>query len=211
MAMHEALKKEMIGLKVSIKASVSTVEKLESRMALKATDFSKLQQDVKVALKNKWSKRPLEEPRDDAPKLLKVYHVSLKAAVLKPVLPDADKKRKGCCYSLTGITSGELKKQTFELKRKTCHIFAKDWPKWLTVEGAFDFDLDWVCVSEATFVDNLVRIYPNTTFLMWKPDMVLPLVNFVFCYHWLPLLSNKIWHFEVFEALLASAEKFRST
>jgi hypothetical protein len=153
----------------------------------------------------------LEEPHDDAPKILKAYHDFLEAAVVTPILSESDKRRKGCCYSLNGITSGGVKKQTFGVKRKTCGIFTKDWSEWLIVEGAFDLDLDWVCVSEATFVDNLVRIYPNTTFLMWKPDMVLPLVNFVFCYHWLPLLSNKIWHFEVFEALLASAEKFRST
>jgi hypothetical protein len=53
MAMYEALKMEMVGLKASVKASVSTVENLESRMARQATDFAKLQQDVKVALKNK--------------------------------------------------------------------------------------------------------------------------------------------------------------
>jgi hypothetical protein len=53
MAMHEALKTEMVGLKASVKASVSTVEKLESRMTRQATDFAKLQQDVKIALKNK--------------------------------------------------------------------------------------------------------------------------------------------------------------
>jgi hypothetical protein len=53
MAMHEALKPEMVGLKASVKASVSTVEKLESRMARQATEFAKLQQDVKIALKNK--------------------------------------------------------------------------------------------------------------------------------------------------------------
>jgi hypothetical protein len=53
MATHEALKTETIGLKASFKASVATVEKLESRMARQTTDFSKLQQDVKVALKNK--------------------------------------------------------------------------------------------------------------------------------------------------------------
>jgi hypothetical protein len=58
-----------------------------------------------------------------------------------PVLPDVDKKRKGCCYSLTGITTREVEKRTFGLKRKTCIIFAKDWPEWLTVEGAFDLDL----------------------------------------------------------------------
>jgi hypothetical protein len=153
----------------------------------------------------------LEEPRDDAPKLLKAYHVSLESAVVTPILPDADKKRKGCAYSLTGITSGEVKKQMFGLKRRTFGIFTKDWPEWLTFKGAFDLDIEWVCVSEATFVAKLVRIYPNTTFLMWKPDMALPLVNFVFCSRWLPPLSNKIWHCEVLEDLLASAEKFRFT
>jgi hypothetical protein len=108
----------------------------------------------------------LEEPRDDASKLLRVYHISLEASVVTPVLPDVDKKRKGCCYSLTGITSGEVKKRTFGLKRKTCGIVTKDWPEWLTVERAFDLDLDWVCVSEATCVANLVSIDPNTIFLM---------------------------------------------
>jgi hypothetical protein len=52
MAMHEALETEMIGLKASVKAPVATVEKLESRMVRQATDFVKLQQDVKVDLKN---------------------------------------------------------------------------------------------------------------------------------------------------------------
>jgi hypothetical protein len=51
MAMHEALKTEMIGLKARVQASVNTVEKLESRMACQATEFAKLQQDIKVAFK----------------------------------------------------------------------------------------------------------------------------------------------------------------
>jgi hypothetical protein len=42
MAMHEALKTEMVGLKASVKASVATVEKLESAMAPQATEFAKL-------------------------------------------------------------------------------------------------------------------------------------------------------------------------
>jgi hypothetical protein len=33
--------------------------------------------------------------------------------------------------------------------------------------------------------------------------------NFFFCSQWLPPLSNKIWHCEVLEDLLASSEKFR--
>jgi hypothetical protein len=60
--------------------------------------------------------------------------------VLEPVLPDANKKRKGCVYSLTGITSGEVKKQTSEVKRETCGIFAKDWHEWLT----FEVLLTWI-------------------------------------------------------------------
>jgi hypothetical protein len=123
------------------------------------------------------------------------------------MLPDADKKWKGCGYSLTGITSGEVKKRSFGVKWKTCGIFTKDWPEWLTVEGAFDLDIEWVCVREATFVAYLMRIYPKTTFLTWRPDMVFPPVNFVFCSQWLPPLSNKIWHCEVLEVFFASAEK----
>jgi hypothetical protein len=53
MAMYEVLKTEMIGIKASVKTSVTTVEKPESRMARQATEITKLQQDVKVALKNK--------------------------------------------------------------------------------------------------------------------------------------------------------------
>jgi hypothetical protein len=41
----------MIGAKASIKAAASMVEKLESETAWQAKDISKLQQDVKVALK----------------------------------------------------------------------------------------------------------------------------------------------------------------
>jgi hypothetical protein len=144
----------------------------------------------------------LEEPRDDAPELLNLYHVSLEASGVELVLPGADKKRKGCGYSLTGITSGEVKKRTFGVKRNKCGIFTKDWPEWLTVEGDFDLDLEWVCMREATVVANLMSIYPKTTFITWKPDIVLPPVKFVFCSQWLPPLSNKILHCEVLELFL---------
>jgi hypothetical protein len=76
-------------------------------------------------------------------------------------------------------------------------------------KGAFDLDLEWVCVRKATLVANITRIYPKTIFLTWKPDMVLPPVNFIFCSQWLPPLSNKIWHCEALEVLFVSAEKFR--
>jgi hypothetical protein len=35
--------------------------------------------------------------------------------------------------------------------------------------------------------------------------------EFVFCSQWLPPLTNKIWHCDVLEVLLASSEKFRFT
>jgi hypothetical protein len=38
-----------------------------------------------------------------------------------------------------------------------------------------------VFVREATFVANLMMIYPKTAFHTWTPGIVLPLVNFVFC------------------------------
>jgi hypothetical protein len=62
------------------------------------------------------------------------------------------------------------------------------------LRGAFDLDLDLVCAREATFMASLMIIYLKTTFLVWKPDMVLPPVNFVFCSQWLPPLSNNILH-----------------
>jgi hypothetical protein len=51
MAMHEDLKSEMVGVKASAKASAASVDKLESKMARRSTDISKLQQHAKVALK----------------------------------------------------------------------------------------------------------------------------------------------------------------
>jgi hypothetical protein len=56
MAMQEVLKTDMVGLKASVKMSVTTVKKLESKMARQATEIAKLQQVVKVALKNKCAK-----------------------------------------------------------------------------------------------------------------------------------------------------------
>jgi hypothetical protein len=51
MAMHEALKSEMVAVKASAKASASTVEKMESKLARQTTDIAKLQQDMRTALK----------------------------------------------------------------------------------------------------------------------------------------------------------------
>jgi hypothetical protein len=73
-------------------------------------------------------------------------------------------KRKGTGYSLTGITSGVVKKRQVGKRGKTCGIFTKDWPEWLTVESAFDLDLDWVYVREDNVVANLVSLYPKINF-----------------------------------------------
>jgi hypothetical protein len=67
--------------------------------------------------------------------------------------PSDTLKRKGLGYSLTGITSGVVKTRQEGTSGKICGLFAKDWPEWLTVEGAFDLELGWVCVKE--FTNNL--------------------------------------------------------
>jgi hypothetical protein len=68
-------------------------------------------------------------------------------------------------------------------------------------------DMRHICQRLARMVDSRGCF----SLIMWKPDIILPPVNFGFCSQWLPPLSNKIWHCEVLEALLASAEKFRFT
>jgi hypothetical protein len=102
-----------------------------------------------------------------------------------------------------------VKKRHEETSGKTCGLFAKDWPEWLTVESAFDVELSWLCVKESTFLDNLASLYPKTTFLMWEPDLGLPPVNFIFCSQCVPPLTNKVWKCERLEVLFAAVEKLR--
>jgi hypothetical protein len=120
-------------------------------------------------------------------------------------------KRKGIGYSLTGVTSGIVKKRQVGKIGKTCGIFAKDWPEWLMVESAFDMDVAWVYVQEANFVPNLASLYLETIFIVWEPELVLPPVNFIFCSHWLPPLTNKIWQCNRLEVLLVTLDKLRIT
>jgi hypothetical protein len=110
-----------------------------------------------------------------------------------------------------GITSGVVKKRHEGTSGKTCGLFAKDWPEWLTVESAFDVELSWLCVKQSTFVANLASLYPKTTFLMWEPDLGLPPVNFIFCSQWVPPLTNKVWKCERLEVIFAAVEKIRFT
>jgi hypothetical protein len=124
--------------------------------------------------------------------LAKPYHVSLEAPEKAFTKAGDTLKRKGIDYSLTGSTSGIVMKRQVGKSGKTCGIFAKAWPEWLTVESAFDMHLEWTCVQEAIFLANLATIYPKTTFMVWEPELVLPPVNFIFCSHWLPPLTNKI-------------------
>jgi hypothetical protein len=124
--------------------------------------------------------------------LAKLYYVSVEAPEEAPSDAGHTLKRKGIGYSLTGITSGIVKKRQVGKSGKTCGISVKDWPEWLTVETVFDMDLAWVCVHEATFVANLARLYQKTTFMVYEPELVLHPVNFMFCSHWLPPLTNKI-------------------
>jgi hypothetical protein len=106
------------------------------------------------------------------PKFAKPYHISLEAPEEESVVASDTLKRKRIDYSLTGITSGVVKKRQVGKSGKTCGIFAKDWPEWLMAESDFDLDLDWVCVREDTCVANLASIYPKTTFIVWEPDLM---------------------------------------
>jgi hypothetical protein len=56
-------------------------------------------------------------------------------------------------------------------------------------------------MREATFVANLASLYPKTTFIIWEPGIILPLVNFIFCSHWLPPLTNKVWKCDMLEVV----------
>jgi hypothetical protein len=60
-------------------------------------------------------------------------------------------------------------------------------------------------------VENLASLYPKTTFLRWEPDIVLPPVNFIFCSHWVPPLTNKVWKCEKLEVPFAAVEKLMFT
>jgi hypothetical protein len=51
-------------------------------------------------------------------------------------------KRKGMRYYVIDITPGVVNKQQVGVVVKTCGVFAKDWPGWLTFKGAFDLKLD---------------------------------------------------------------------
>jgi hypothetical protein len=45
-------------------------------------------------------------------------------------------------YSLTGITSGLATKRTRVGSAKTCGLFTRDWPEWISVETDFHLELD---------------------------------------------------------------------
>jgi hypothetical protein len=51
MAMHEDLKAEMSGLKASVKAATTLVEKMESKVGRQGENIVKLQQEVKALKK----------------------------------------------------------------------------------------------------------------------------------------------------------------
>jgi hypothetical protein len=75
----------------------------------------------------------------------------LETPVEEPAVTWDTLKRKGIGYSLTGITSGVVKKRQVEKNGNNCGIFAKDRPDWLKVESAFDLYLYWVYVREGGY------------------------------------------------------------
>jgi hypothetical protein len=111
-------------------------------------------------------------------------------------------------YSLTGITSGMVLTRARD-SVKTCGLFARDWPEWISVETAFHLDIDLVCLKESTFVAKLSLIYPTVTFISWEIGINLPPVNFVFCSQWIPPLTHDVWKCEMLEVLFAAVHQRR--
>jgi hypothetical protein len=99
MTMHQALKDEMVGLKTSVNAMTTLVKNLEYKMSRQAV---KLLQDVKELISDR--KCFLRIPESIHPNWLNfiMYPLSEAGGTLK---------RKGIGYSLTGITSGIVKKR----------------------------------------------------------------------------------------------------
>jgi hypothetical protein len=109
--------------------------------------------------------------------LRKVARSSLVEVFPPSAEPEERKIKEVMGYSLTGITSGLVMKRTRVNSAKTCGLFTRDWPEWISVERVFHLDLDWVCLKESTFVENLELVYPTVTFIYWEIGVNLPPVN----------------------------------
>jgi hypothetical protein len=79
--------------------------------------------------------------------LRKVAKLNLVEVFPPSAEPEELKSKETMSYSLTGITSGLVIKRTRVNSAKTCGLFTRDWPEWISVETAFHLDLDWVCLK----------------------------------------------------------------
>jgi hypothetical protein len=77
--------------------------------------------------------------------VIKSKQVTVETLVEETVVTSDTLKCNVVEYSLIGFISGVVKKRQVRTVGKTCGIFAKAWSQWLTVESAFDLDLEYVC------------------------------------------------------------------
>jgi hypothetical protein len=130
--------------------------------------------------------------------------------VFSPSAESEERKSKDTMgKSLTGITSGLVMKRTRVNNAKTCGLFTRDWPERISVETAFNVDLDWVRLKVSTFFSKLAMRYPTFTFISWEIGVNLLPVNFVFCLQWIPPLTHDVWKCEMLEVLFAAVQQLR--
>jgi hypothetical protein len=138
---------------------------LESKLGRQATAIVKLQQDMKTAMKGKCRKRlsvlPPRGPTRESKQIKLTY--SADTSDLSGGGLDKRKRTENLDYSFGGVSSGFLLKLAKGELRKRGGIFARTWPEWLTVETAFNLELEWICLHYITFVKVISDLYPEVT------------------------------------------------
>jgi hypothetical protein len=85
-------------------------------------------------------------------------------------------------YDLRGITSGVVKKRCSS-KKVSVGLYAVGWPKWLTIDLSFNFNISWICIKQDTFSVFLGALHPVILIYLETEVSDLPQVESVFWYH----------------------------
>jgi hypothetical protein len=107
------------------------------------------------------------------------------------------------------FSSGFVLKRAKGKLRKRGGIFARTWPEWLTLETAFNLELDWIFLQYITFVEELSELYPEVKIIVWQTGVILPPVEILFSSQWLPPKTHSIWGRLALELILSSVKKTR--
>jgi hypothetical protein len=98
----------------------------------------------------------------------------------------------GQYYCLGGVSSGFIQKRAKGELIKRSGILARTWAEWITVETAFNLELEWICLQESTFFKALSSIYPKVKIIFWQTGVVLRPVEYLFFSQWPPPESHGI-------------------